>query len=55
MPVCLQIMHALKMHKGVNQLCLLSNTLTYRGCVLFLHKVMVCARQRGILNIRKFI
>lgn len=22
MPVCLQIMHALKMHKGVNELCL---------------------------------
>lgn len=21
MPVCLQIMHALKMHKGVNELC----------------------------------
>ena len=35
MPVCLQIMHALKMHKGVNELCLLSNTLTYRSCVLF--------------------
>ena len=28
MPVCLQIIHALKMHKGVNELCLLSNTLT---------------------------
>ena len=52
MPVCLQIMQALKMHKGVNELCLLSNTLTYRSCVLFLHKVMVCARQSGILNIR---
>jgi hypothetical protein len=38
MPVCLQIMHALKMHKGVNELCLLSNTLTYQSCVLFLHK-----------------
>lgn len=55
MPVCLQIMQALKMHKGVNELCLLSNTLTYRSCVLFQHKVMVCARQRGILNIRKFV
>ena len=50
MPVCLQIMQALKMHKGVNELRLLSNTLTY-----FQHKVMVCARQRGILNIRKFV
>ncbi|MED9894747.1 MAG: hypothetical protein UE667_02120, partial [Collinsella sp.] len=55
MPVCLQIMHALKMHKGVNELRLLSNTLTYQSCVLFLHKVMVCARQRGILIIRKFV
>ena len=55
MPVCLQIMHALKMHKGVNELRLLSNTLTYRSCVLFLHKVMLCARQRGILDIRKFV
>lgn len=55
MPVCLQIMQALKMHKGVNELCLLSNTLTYRSCVLFLHKVMVCARQRCILNIRKYV
>lgn len=55
MPVCLQIMQALKMHKGVNELCLLSNTLTYRSCVLFLHKVMLCARQRGILNIRKYV
>ena len=36
MPVCLQIMHALKMHKGVNELRLLSNTLTYQNCVLFL-------------------
>ena len=34
MPVCLQIMQALKMHKGVNELRLLSNTLTYRSCVL---------------------
>lgn len=55
MPVCLQIMQALKMHKGVNELRLLSYTLTYRSCVLFQHKVMVCARQRGILNIRKFV
>ena len=39
MPVCLQIMQALKMHKGVNELRLLSNTLTYQSCVLFLHKV----------------
>lgn len=38
MPVCLQIMQALKMHKGVNELRLLSNTLTYQSCVLFLHK-----------------
>lgn len=35
MPVCLQIMQALKMHKGVNELRLLSNTLTYQSCVLF--------------------
>ena len=55
MPVCLQIMHALKMHKGMNELCLLSNTLTYQSCVLFLHKVKVFARQRGILDIRKFV
>lgn len=55
MPVCLQIMHALKMHKGVNELCLLSNTFTYQSCVLFLHKVRVSARQRGILDIRKFV
>lgn len=55
MPVCLQIMHALKMHKHVHELLGISNTLTYRSCVLFLHKVMVCARQRGILDIRKFV
>lgn len=55
MAVCLQIMHALELHKHVNEQCILSNTLTYRSCVLFLHKVMVCARQRGILNIRKFV
>lgn len=42
-------------YKGVNELRLLSNTLTYQSCVLFLHKVMVCALQRGILNIRKFV
>lgn len=35
MPVCLQIMQALKMHKGVNELRLLSNTLTYQNCVPF--------------------
>ena len=34
MPVCLQIMQALKMHKGVNELRLLSNTLTYRSLSL---------------------
>lgn len=55
MPVCLQIMHALKMYKGMNELRLLSNTLTYQGCVLFLHKVRICARQRVILDIRKFV
>lgn len=55
MPVCLQIMHALKMHKGVNELFRISNTLTYRSCVLFLHKVRICARQRAILDIRKFV
>ena len=55
MAVCLQIMHMLKLHKGVNEQRFLSNTLTYRSCVLFLHKVKVCARQRGILDIRKFV
>ena len=55
MPVCLQIMQALEVHKHVNELYVLSNTLTYQSCVLFLHKVMVCARQRGILDIRKFV
>ena len=55
MPVCLQIMQALKMYKGMNELRLLSNTLTYQSCVLFLHKVTVCARQRVILDIRKFV
>lgn len=53
--ICLQIMHALELYKGMNEPCLLSNTLTYRSCVLFLHKVKVCARQRGILDIRKFV
>ena len=48
-------LHALKMHKGMNELRLLSNTLTYQSCVLFLHKVRVCARQRVILDIRKFV
>ena len=55
MAVCLQIMHALEVHKHVNELCVLSNTLTYRSCVLFLHKVNVCARQCDILDIRKFV
>ena len=55
MAVCLLIMHPLKMPKHVYKPFGVSNTLTYRGCVLFLHKVMVCARQRGILNIRKFV
>ena len=44
-----------EMYKGVNELRLLSNTLTYQSCVLFLHKVRVCARQRVILDIRKFV
>ena len=55
MAVCLQIMHALELHKHMSGWCILSNTLTYRSCVLFLHKVKVCARQRGILDIRKFV
>lgn len=55
MAVCLQIMHMLKLHKGMNEQRYLSNTLSYRSCVLFLHKVNVCARQRGILDIRKFV
>lgn len=55
MAVCLQIMHALELHKHVNERCILSNTLTYWSCVLFLHKAKVCARQRGILVIRKFV
>ena len=53
--VCLQIMHALELHKGMNESWVLSNTLTYRSCVLILHKVKVCARQRGILDIREFV
>lgn len=44
-----------EMHKGVNELRLLSNTLTYQSCVLFLHKARICARQRVILDIRKFV
>lgn len=55
MAVCLQIMHAFELHKHVNERCIISNTLTYQSCVLFLHKVRVCARQRGILDIRKFV
>lgn len=55
MTVCLQIMHALELHKYVNERCILSNTVTYQSCVLFLHKVRVCARQRIILDIRKFV
>lgn len=55
MAVCLQIMHAFELHKHVNEQCIISNTLTYRSCVLFLHKVRVCARQRDILDIRKFV
>lgn len=55
MAVCLQIMHALELHQHVNERYILSNTLTYRSCVLFLHKVKVCALQRGILVIRKFV
>lgn len=55
MAVCLQIMHALELHKHVDEWCILSNTLTYQSCVLFLHKVKVFARQRGILDIRKFV
>lgn len=55
MTVCLQIMHVLELHKGMNESWVLSDTLTYRSCVLFLHKVKVCARQRGILGIRKFV
>ena len=55
MAVCLQFIHVLEMHKHVHEPLRVSNTLTYRSCVLFLHKVMVCARQRGILNIRKFV
>ena len=55
MAVCLLIVRQPKMHKRMNKPLRISNTLTYRSCVLFLHKVMVYARQRGILNIRKFV
>ena len=55
MAICLQIMHVLELHKDMNESWVLSNTLTYQSCVLFLHKVNVCARQRGILDIRKFV
>lgn len=55
MTVCLQIMHVLELHKGMNESWVLSNTLTYRSCVLFLHKARICARQRVILDIRKFV
>lgn len=55
MAVCLLIVHPLKMHKHMHKPFEVSNTLTYRSYVLFLHKVMVCSRQRGILNIRKFV
>lgn len=43
MPVCLQIMQALKMHKGVNELRLLSNTLTYQSCVQYSYLSELCA------------
>ena len=55
MAVCLLIVHPLKMQKHVHKPFGVSNTLTYRSCVLFLHKVRVCARQRVILDIRKFV
>ena len=55
MAVCLLIMHSLEMHKHVHEPLRVSNTLTYQSCVLFLHKVKVFARQRGILDIRKFV
>lgn len=55
MAVCLLIMHPRKMHIHVHEPLGISNTFTYRNCVLFLHKVIVCARQRGILDIRKFV
>ena len=55
MAVCLLIVHPLKMHKHVHKPFGVSNTLTYQSCVLFLHKVRVCARQRVILDIRKFV
>lgn len=55
MAVFLLIVRPPKMHKHLHGPFRISNTLTYRSCVLFLHKVMVCARQRGILNIRNFV
>lgn len=38
MAVCLLIVHLPKMHKHVHELLGISNTLTYRNCVLFLIK-----------------
>ena len=55
MAVFMLIVRPPKMHKHLHGPFRISNTLTYRSCVLFLHKVMVCARQRDILNIRKFV
>lgn len=55
MAVCLLIVHPPKMNIHLHGQLRISNTLTYRICVLFLHKVRVCARQRGILEIRKFV
>lgn len=55
MAVCLLVVHPPKMHKYLHGQLRISNTLTYRICVLFLHKVRVCARQRGILDIYKFV
>ena len=55
MAVCLLIVYPLEMHKHVRELRRVSNTLTYRSCVLFLLKEMVYACQRVILDIRKFV
>lgn len=55
MAVCLLIVHPPKMNKHLHEPDRVSNTLTYRICVLFLHKVRVCARQHGILDISKFV
>jgi len=55
MPVCLQIMHALKMHKGVNASYMEVAKKGYEGLLTQFIEVMVCARQRGILDIRKFV